>query len=146
MQRLEGSSRWLELPGQCVENSALQYRAGTTAEAQKIVSNHPDRYTGYLMRSDTPGGFFLCLAGSELFAGGDQWTAYVYRTAALPKTNLFKDDFTDKTGETTRRPGRGEGLYDDVAALCLFGLPVSASAAADAGTAVLPGAAAGAMA
>jgi len=123
MQEISGDARWLTLRGKSMEPKGVEWSffKGDKEAPKKAIEKHPEKYMGYLTRRDAPQGFWLCKAGHSLHGAGGEWTAHLYRTVGLPTDQLFEDEHTARlTKKKMMRPGRGEGLMDEVSALSLF--------------------------
>jgi hypothetical protein len=95
------------------------------------VAAKPDERLGYLCYVNEDGNGFgegpvicgIAGAASKAVPMGGGWMTFLHRTRGLPSaatTTLFTDDGAAALPEPTRRPGRGEGLADDLRDLSLF--------------------------
>lgn len=86
---------------------------------QKVLAN-PGVALGFTVQKGSDDSNCYCevvkLGTSKYEDGGESHDCYVYKVS-LPDEDLFEDDFSE---DNWKRPGRGEGLADEVQELCLF--------------------------
>lgn len=110
---------FVRIPRRCAAAAGREWVLISPKEAEHVVMQDLAVYVGFLTKESEERGLWLCKRGHE-FHACPGFTLHMHKPRTAPKDDLFEDSLIGEQ-EATMRPGRGEGLGDDLEGLCLFG-------------------------